>query len=57
MPAHTTVEPPGPAKHDLPGGGWMTTSDDAYMTPQGLLQRIHDEREALAATWGALTME
>ena len=35
----------------------MTTSDDAYMTPQGLLQRIHDEREALAATWGALTME
>ena len=35
----------------------MTTSDDAYLTPQGLLQRIHDEREALAATWGALTME
>jgi len=35
----------------------MTVNDDTHMTPQDLLDRIHQGRQALAALWCGLTKE
>jgi uncharacterized protein (TIGR03083 family) len=35
----------------------MTANDNTRMTPQGLLDRIRQDRETLAALWGGLTEE
>jgi uncharacterized protein (TIGR03083 family) len=35
----------------------MTVNDNTPMTPQDLLERIHKDREALAALWDGLTKE
>ncbi len=33
----------------------MTANDNTHVTPHDLLERIHKDREALAALWGGLT--
>jgi uncharacterized protein (TIGR03083 family) len=35
----------------------MTINDSPHMTPRDLLERIHKDREALAALWSGLTEE
>jgi uncharacterized protein (TIGR03083 family) len=35
----------------------MTTNDNTPVTPQGLLDRIRQDRDALVALWGGLTEE